>query len=406
MLWPYITLALLAGVLAGTFTGLIPGVHTNLIAIILLGFSSFLLSKFNPLVLVVFIVSMGLTHTFIDYLPSIFLGAPDEDTALSILPGHEMLNQGRAYEAVFLTLIGSFAAVFLTIILSPIFIYTLPKAYPYIQNIIPFILIIASFFLIYFEKKKWYLALIIFLLAGFLGLSSLNLPVQQPLLPLLTGLFGASSLILSVLKKQKIPKQKIFSIKTMKKTLKNKSILKALFASLIASPLCCILPGLSSSQAAVIGSEVTGDLNRKEFLILLGSINTMIIGLSFITLYSLQKARTGAAIAIQQILPELSLSNLGIILLTIIITGTISLFLTLFLAKIFSKKITKIKYTKLSSLILIFLSIVVIFFSGWIGFIIFIISTSLGLTCIFLRVKRIQLMGALLIPTILFYLLI
>ena len=87
----YIILAFFLGILAGTFTGLIPGIHINLVAIILLSFSAFLLTYFSPIILVVFIVAMAITHTFIDYLPSIFLGAPDEDTVLSILPGHEML---------------------------------------------------------------------------------------------------------------------------------------------------------------------------------------------------------------------------------------------------------------------------------------------------------------------------
>jgi len=130
----------------------------------------------------------------------------------------------------------------------------------------------------------------------------------------------------------------------------------------------------------------------------------MVAGLSFIALYSIQKSRTGAAVAISKI-TEITLTNLFYILGTITIAGIIAFFLTIFLAKFFSKKISKIKYNKLSFAILIFLAIIVTIFSSWLGLLVFIVSASLGLTCIFLGIRRIHLMGALLLPTILFYLL-
>ena len=399
----YIILALFAGIIAGCITGLIPGIHINLVAAILLGFSVFFLSYFSPLTLAVFIASMAITHTFLDYLPSIFLGAPDEDTILSILPGHEMLIKGRAHEAIILTLYGSVAAIFLTLLLTPVFIFLLPHIYSHITRIMPFILIVASLFLFYFEKKSRIWAILIFILAGFLGIAALNLPTKEPLLPLLTGLFGASALITSIMKKQKIPKQKISKLKHIK--IKKKSLARALLASLIASPLVSFLPGLGSGQAAVIGSEVTGDLDRKEFLILLGAINTMVAGLAFIALYSIQKPRTGAAVAVGKLLTQISLYDLFYILGSVVIAGIAAFFLTLFLARIFSKNISKIKYHKISFAILIFLAAISFIFSGWMGFIVFIVSTALGLTCILLGIRRIHLMGCLLLPVILFYLL-
>jgi len=398
----YLILALFVGIIAGCITGLIPGIHINLVAILLLGASAFFLNYMSPLVLVVFIASMAITHTFLDYLPSIFLGAPDEDTVLSILPGHEMLIKGRAHEAVILTLYGSIAAIFLTLLLSPAFIFILPHIYSPITNIMPFILILASVFLFYFEKKSRTWAVIIFILAGFLGISAFNLDIKEPLLPLLTGLFGASALITSVIKKQKIPKQKISKFKHIK--IKKKSLAKSLIASLIASPLVSFLPGLGPGQAAVIGSEVTGDLDRKEFLILLGAINTMVAGLAFIALYSISKPRTGAAVAVSKLL-ELTLTHLFIILGAILLSGIAAFFLTIFLAKIFARNISKIKYHKISLALLVFLAIIVFIFGSWLGILVFIISTFLGLTCVLLGIRRIHLMGSLLLPTILFYLL-
>ncbi len=397
-------LALIVGIIIGSITGLTPGIHINLVAFFLLSLvTSGYLAGISPIILVVFIVSLSISHTFVDFIPSIFLGAPDEDSVLSVLPGHEMLIKGKGYEAVILTLFGSIAGIFLILIFTPLFVFFLPKIYESVRVIMPFILITASLFLFYFEKNNRIWAVIIFFLAGFLGIATMNLDLKEPLLPLLTGLFGASSLITSISKKQKLPQQKIIPLKKIE--IKKKSVVKSLFASVIAGPLCSFLPGLGSGQAAVIGSEVTGDLNRKEFLVLLGSINTIIMGLSFVTLYAIQKSRTGSAVAISKLLENFSLTNLLTLLTAVFISGIFAFFLTIFLAKFFSKHISKISYNKLSLGILIFLSDVILIFSGFLGFLIFAVSTFTGLTCIYTGVRRTHLMGCLLLPTILFYLL-
>ena len=398
-----IIIALILGILAGIFTGLFPGIHINLIAALLISAiaSITFLSELSPLVLVIFIVAMAITHTFIDYIPSIFLGAPDEDNFLSILPGHQMLMNGQAYSAVIYTLIGSISAIVITILISPIFIFWLYKFYPYVERIIPYILILASIFLIYFEKKSRILAILIFFLSGFLGIAAFNLPMQQPLLPLFTGLFGVSSLITSILKKEPIPKQRLIKLRNIK--IKIKSIFKPIFASLLAAPMVSFLPGLGAGQAAVIGSEVTGDLNQKEFLILLGAINTIVMGLSFVALYAIGKARTGAAIAISQII-KLEISDLFYILGAILIAGIASVFITIFLAKKIAINIHKVNYKYLSYTIISILIILTLAFTQIYGLIILGVSTALGLTCIRFGIRRTHLMGALLVPIILIYL--
>ncbi len=90
------------GIVVGIITGLAPGVHINLISVLLFSVSPFLLGYTSALHLAIFIVAVAVTHAFLDALPSIFLGAPEEATALAVLPGHRMLLEGKGYEAVFL----------------------------------------------------------------------------------------------------------------------------------------------------------------------------------------------------------------------------------------------------------------------------------------------------------------
>jgi len=403
-----LTIAIIAGILLGTITGLTPGIHINLIAIMLLSFSAFLLNLTAPLTLVIFITSMAITHTFVDFIPSIFLGAPDEDSFLSILPGHQLLLKGRGYYAIIFTLYGSLTALPIILLFTPIFIYILPITYPYIQKIMWIILVLISIYLITSDEKKLW-ALIIFLLAGFLGIASLNLNIKEPLLPLLTGLFGASNLFISIKQKTKIPKQKTSPLKNIR--LSRKSIAKTSLASILAAPFTAFLPGLGASQAAIIGRQFLNIKDQREFLFLLGAINTIVMGLSFIALYSIQRTRTGAAAAVSKLISELNLNNLFLILLTIIISGTLAFIITIQISKFFSKNIHKIKYSQLSALILTIILVIVIIFSDptfqgkILALLIFTTSTSLGIFAISTEIKRMHLMGCLLVPTILFYLL-
>jgi len=396
----YIFLALIIGCITGTLTGLCPGLHINMVAILTVAISPFLLQYFPVIVIVSFIVSMSITHTFIDFIPSIFLGSPDEDTGLSVLPGHSLLLEGKGYNAVIYTLYGSLIGVFIILVFIPFFIFILPKIYSYLKPVIFYMLLFASLYLIIREKNK-ILSLIIFLIAGFLGIATFNLQLKESLLPLLTGLFGSSSLITSIMKKQKIPKQNLSSLKIK---IKLKEIFNTIISTSIASPLCSFLPALGSGQAAVIASDLTEEKNKRQFLITLGSINTIVMGLSIISLYSLNLTRSGSAVAISKLLTNFTSLDLIIIILVILFSGLFSFFIGIKLAKFFALRIHKINYSNLSLFILLFLIILVISFSGLLGLVVFITATFLGLFTILSGSRRTLLMGCLMIPALLLYL--
>ena len=60
-------IALAFGIIIGTITGLLPGIHINLVGALLVSLSISSLSFINPIYLVVFISAMAITHTFIDF---------------------------------------------------------------------------------------------------------------------------------------------------------------------------------------------------------------------------------------------------------------------------------------------------------------------------------------------------
>jgi len=384
-------LFLFGGILFGTVTGLTPGIHINLIGGILI---SLPFLNLNPIYLVVFVTSMAITHTFLDFIPSVFLGCPDTDTELSILPGHELLKNKKGFEAVYLSNIGSLIAIFLLILILIPSILFMKNFYNLILSLIPYILIGVSLIVVFTEKNKIN-SLVVFLLTGFLGYSLLTLPLKEPLLPLLTGLFGASNIILSLKNKTKIPPQEI--------TFPKIKLKKPILGALLSAPFCSFLPGVGSGQAAVIGNVIIKQ-NRKEFLVLLGIINTLVMGFSFVSLYLIGKTRTGATATIKQFMGKPSTNEIILIVIVIILSGFIAFKLTNFFGKKISKKIEKINYSKISYFTLILLGIVVFLVSGFWGLLVLVVSTLTGIYCISLNIKRTNMMGSLIIPTILFYL--
>jgi len=394
-----IVLALLLGLIAGTLTGLSPGIHINLVAAFLTASIGYF-SGIPLIVLAVFIVAMSITHTFLDFIPSIFLGAPEEDSFLSVLPGHQLLKEGRGHEAFVITIYGSLTALIIILLFTPFYIWFLPTIFTTIKFAIPFILIFVSLYLILREEEP-FISFITFSLAGLLGYLAFNLPVKEPLMPLLSGLFGLSALIISLKTKSQIQKQTIQPLKKIK--LKKKDFFKSIAAVLISSPFCAFLPGIGSGHAATIGSEIIPQ-DRKGFLFLVGATNTIIMGLSFVTVYAIGKARSGSAAAIQEILKSISQTDLIIILAATMVSGILAAIIGISLSKLCAKYISKINYTWLTTITIAIIILVNLFFSNWLGIFILLIATALGIFTITSNSRRINMMGALIIPAIIYYL--
>ncbi len=394
-----IFISIIIGVFLGIITGLTPGVHINLVAV--LAFTAFpiLSSYISPLIIAIVLISMAVAHTFLDFIPSVYLGAPDPDTALSVLPAHRLLLQGEGHEAVQLATLGSLFGLIITIILTPILILTVKNYYPIIKEFIPYILASASLLLILRDKnRKW--ALVAFLLSGVLGLGVLSLNLKQPLFPLFSGLFGISTLLISLRNKVNLPLQKIEDM-----SLDKKEVTRALGGGFIASSLTGFLPGLGAAQAAILASNITGKLNTRGFIVLIGSINTIVMVVSFIALYVIDRARNGVVVVVSKFIEEITMNHLILFLGSSFVVGGLATFLTLYLSKIFSKIIDKINYNKISIFIIGFIVSLVTILTGLTGLFVLLVSTSVGLIPLLKNTERSHLMGSLILPVILYFLL-
>ena len=390
------------GIGIGVFAGLCPGIHINTTIPLLLSLSIFIQ---DPISIAVLIISVSVTEMFVDQVPAIFIGAPDADTALCVLPGHRLLFQGRGYEAIKLTVVGGLGALLLSLVFIAVaadafsFLYELSR--PYIH----FVIIGVVAFMILSEKvpKKIAYAALIISLSGLLGILTLNSSIvrqQDVLFPVLTGLFGLSNMIISFSESSVIPKQGADNELKISK----KEMLKAIALASFAGIMVGFLPAVGISEAAVMTQYLGGSgSTSRGFLMTTAGINVANDAFSLISLYLVGNPRSGASVAIQQVVGEPTFFETVFLIGIILFASGIAALITLFLGKKIPKFLARINYRLLTSAVIVFIVGLVFVITGFYGLLILFASTSIGLLCAFLEIRRSHCMGILLIQTILFF---
>jgi putative membrane protein len=391
-------LAVFSGTFVGILTGLLPGMNINN----LLPF--FLIFTFlKPEVLAIFIASVAISQLLTNFFPSIFLGAPSSETSISVLPGHKLLLEGRGYEALKLCLSGAtFSIIFsliLVFILSPFFKDFYHTLRPYVFYLILFV----SLFMIFLEKqpKKILFSLLIFLLSGFIGITTLNSPLSSSniLFPMLSGFFGLSTLIISLKEESFLPKQKIDEeLKIKKSDFFKSSLLGSIFGLIVG-----FLPAVGVSQAAVMAQTLAKLGDPRNFLVTIGAISVANEIFSLNSLYLVNNPRSGASVAIQRILPEISFQDFLTIVASILISSSLTTAFILCFAKRFYKLLLKVNYSILNIVMILFLSFLVFIFKGLIGLLVFFTCGAVGILTAELNIKRTHCMGCLLVPSMIFF---
>lgn len=395
-----ILLAVIAGICAGVISGLIPGLHVNTISLLAVSLSPFLLRYFPLLSLCCFIVSMAVAQTFLNSIPAVYLGAPDSEKCLGVLPGHRYLLKGKGYTAVKLTVIGSLFGLILSLLILPLAVMVVKYIYPLITWLIGYLILAVVIFMIWRDKKPFW-SLAVFSASGFLGLIVLNIPnIKNPLFPLLSGLFGISTLLFSINSNTEIPAQKINSKLIVRKWV----LIKSVIFSTIAGFLTSMLPGLGASQGAVIAKQLAGKTGDNGFMILLGGINTVNFSLSLATLYVLGKARNGAVASMQQIIEKITINHLMAFSAAALVSGAVALFLALFFGRVFSRIVEKVNYKFLVLGVAVFIFVLTLPLSGFYGALILFTSTFLGFIPAIVKCSRTHAMGCLLVPVMVFFL--
>ena len=478
----WLLFALFFGVAMGSLTGLIPGFHVNNVALILLALSPVFLSWGIPLSAVAaIIVSTGTVHTFLNYIPSALLGAPDGDTALSLLPGHRMLLSGNAPRGVAWSARGSQLGLFLSlplIIVARIAFGDELGWYDYLRNIIFFLLLGISFLLLATETTrldwpKWMRKLSMnklatdsrfagflaatgfFLLSGFYGWAVFSLPARSPvgipdaslLLPSLAGLFGIANLLDIYATTSHIPPQnEDWTLPPAK------PLIVPCFWSGVAGASMGVLPGMTASQATGLvmgGRNVAAKVQGKEgygmdwetrrltemtdeelleialseaeggvegpqtkqdleVIAILSAVNTAVTVMVLGFLYIIGRSRSGATLALKMMYPidtwssaEPTADFVRLIAITVA-AGLMAMPIMRVVGKGMLRLHAAIPLQQMVMGVIIFVSALVWFTTGFIGIGVLIIGTILGLIPPRVGIRRSHGMGIIIVPIMIY----
>lgn len=388
-------LALAFGIALGAVCGLIPGMHPNNTIPIILGLS-FL---FPPLSAAVVLISAGIVNSFTAFIPSILIGAPEGDNALSALPGHRLLMQGRGYEALKLTVVGGLTSILFAIFTLPIFALAVPSIYGFLRPNIHFLLIFVVAYMIFSEKGKGKaFAAAVFFLSGALGylvLDVINIG-SEALFPLLSGLFGLPMLLLAVKNRTRLPETFSFECGELKKS----ELIKPAIIGSLAGVVAGLLPGIGSSQATVLAQA--GNKEERTFLMAIAGVNVVDIMYSVLALWLIGNPRSGIAVAVGTLV-SIDMNMIFVFISAILAAAGAGAFLTLKISRAAVFAIKKLDYQRLCLYTLAFICVLIFAFAGVFGLAVAGIALSVGLIPNLANIRRSHAMGCLILPTILFF---
>lgn len=382
-------LPLVAGISLGTLTGLIPGLHINTVNQVFTR-----LGGFNSLSILLVILSMSLTHTFLDAIPSIFLGMPEGGSVI-LLPGHKMLKEGKGKEAVRLTLYGSFFSVLMICASMPVLIVVVFYFFQLARKFTFWILLFFAASNVVFAKKRL-LTLLVLLSSGILGVSAFN--YEDSLFPMLSGLFGVSSLLLSLNQKSKIPPQVESG-----EDINPAKMAKINFFSVLSGTFTGTLPGVSTAQSSSIALMFLRKKELKDYLVLTGGIDTVNFVISIFVLYLFDRARNGSIIAIKEIVnPFMGINLVLFLVICSLLVASAAYFIGNFLSDVFARVLGNLNYRVISLGIISVVCVLVVLMNGLQGLVILASSTLLGMFTVMANVQRRTMMGCIMLPVMRF----
>jgi len=388
-----VIIGIAAGILAGTLTGITPGLHANLVASIVAGitWNAWGVGEEG---LAAFLVALAITHTFLDAIPVVLLGVAEGSELLVLQPSQRYVLDGRGLDAIMLLTAGALFALLASICLVPLFGPALSYVFTFIKPWTAWLLFGALVWLIVREEnaraRVW--ALIVVLAAGILGIITLrHLDIADPLLPLLSGLFGTSSALHAMLQRTTLPRQET----------PRRIPLGALpvVGSTVAGALITLLPGVGPAQAGIACRTFFRRLSSAHWLVLSGGINTANMALSILTAATLGFARNGA-IEVLDDLVHVTTTMLPQLLGIALIAGGIATMLTMLCARGACTLLQRVHYGTVSLTVVVLVAGLVTWRTSFVGLAVLCVSTACGLTAILSGTPRHHLMAAIIVPVL------
>jgi putative membrane protein len=387
--------AVACGVFLGTCSGLVPGLHVNNLALLLAAVAPMVPAP--PHLVGAAMLAAGVTHSFLDVVPTLALGVPDPAMAVSALPGHRLVMAGRGREALRISALGSGVAVAVAFVLGLPVTWLASAVAPLVYAHLTAVIVVLVVVLLVRErglraKLGGTLALAA---SGLLGSYALPLnpsgvaPTGDVLAPLFAGLFGVP-VLLAAFRGSGVPEQDDPTVADTPR-----GVLSPGIAGSLAGATVAYVPGISGAIGAVFALELTSSDGDRAFIAALSGVNTANTVFALFALLSLGDPHTGVLVAFERAaLPR----TLPLLLASVALAAVAgALFVPLFGDRYF-RLVRRIDHRRLTVAVCALLVAVAWVFAGVIGIALLGIATLVGLIPPTFGARRVHLMGVLLVP--------
>lgn len=384
------------GIVLGTLSGLTPGLHVNALAMLLALVASSIPGP--PHLVGAALLAAGVTHSFLDVVPSLTLGVPDAAMAATVLPGHRLVLGGRGREALRLSVLGSTGAVCLALVLGWPVTVLMTRLYPVVSDHLPVVLALVMLALLAGERT-WLArlgGLGGLLASGALGIVILDsnpvgvLPVSEVLLPAFAGLFGVPILVAAA-QGGGVPEQ--FDARVAAEP---RAVARSILAGGSAGGIVGYIPGVSAAIAAVLAlATLPGPSDDRGFLVAVSGVNTSNAIFALFALIALGNPRTGVLVAYERASLPL---NLPLLLASIAIAGSVAAVLVVVIGDRALGIAHQLDNRRLVAVVLVLLVVLAFLFAGVYGLGVLLAGTGIGYIPHIAGARRVHLMGVLVVP--------
>lgn len=402
------------GAAIGSFSGLIPGIHINTLAALMLAFHNDLEriveyvvpEGYAPMMLACCILSAAVVHSATDFVPSVFFGVPDADNVLNILPGHRMLLDGHAMTAVRCAAIGSLVGSFASIALAvPMYVLLDGGFGDYLDSLTVGVLMSVMCLMILREQRGGRIAAMgLIAVTGIIGYAvmSLDLPFEnmfgmepESMFPMLSGLFGIPPLLVSI-SSGMIPEQtddERFPVGPLPG-----------LKGVVTGSITGWFPGITGASGATIAGCIFGEEDQRGYISMVSSIGSSSTMFTFITLAVSGKERSGTMDVINGILGGESIelgSDLFLCMMAVMAISSVLAYAVMTCSgSLMCRLVEKTDIRMVNTAILLMMIVLTVVLTGYCGLIVLCICTLVGMVPMVLGTNRIHLTGCLIVPVL------
>lgn len=370
-----------AGVLLGLLSGLLPGLHPNTVI------SALSTLQLEPETLALLIIALYPASLVASFIPSIFFGIPEPNTVVAILPGQRLVLRGEGLAALKTVI---FSCIISALLATALFLPSLgmfPLVYGAIREHMRYILFAISLVLL-LRSKNPPLATLVFILSGILGHFSLNSGMQDPFLPLFSGMFAVAAIM--AYSRGSVPVQKECAI--------GFGFVRFAVAGVILGMAADLIPGVGSPSQVATFATIFMRMDTLGYLAAISAVSVSQSVFSLATEASIGKARAGATAWLAEYMDVGE--NLPLVLTLFILSMAVAV-AAVYLTRKHAAGLASLDFSRMNIVLLLYLVAMTFIIDGFAGFAVLAAGGALGLLTIKLGVERTNLMGAIIVPTLL-----